>query len=285
MKSKTKIDFKNKKTIIITSIIAIIVVGFIIFLCTKLFSKKPELTPDNPTTSEFENYLKDSIKGFDADSINDFIESTDNLATINEVYWGAMYSGDVHKNIKILYALSRLFYNDSTLIDYMTGASMFDLDTDLGDVKLSIKFINKVLDAKFKDTTIDKNTVITDGFFYGINAIICDDTYCIIPISRTTDSGNESDGLYASRKGDLTKVSGGYEMTVEDYYYELSFEGIMKMGIYSNAAKDVTFCETSLTEMYLGDFKNTDICKGEATYDKVKYKFDKNYKFVSAETV
>ena len=57
------------------------------------------------------------------------------------------------------------------------------------------------------------------------------------------------------------------------------------MGIYSNAAKDVTFCETSLTEMYLGDFKNTDICKGEATYDKVKYKFDKNYKFVSAETV
>ena len=32
---------------------------------------------------------------------------------------------------------------------------MFDEDTELGNVKLSIKFINKALAAKFNDTTID----------------------------------------------------------------------------------------------------------------------------------
>ena len=283
MKNKLKINFKDKKTIIISILLGLILIGLIIFICTKVFHKDKELTPDDPTVKEFENYLKDAIKPFDEDTIKDFIESTDNLSTVDAYYWGANYTGNISDEEKILYTLSRMIYKDSTIIDYMTGADMFDEDTELADVKLSIKFINKAISAKFKDVSIEESTNIYDGFFNGINAVICDDTYCIIPVSKTTDSGNSSEGIYASNKGSLEKTSNGYELTAETYYYEMSFSGVMTLGIYNNAFKEKTYCETSMAELYLGDLKTIAACK-DIEFSKVKYSFDKDYRFIGIET-
>ena len=284
MKNKLKLDFKNKKTIIISILIGLILIGLIIFICIKVFHKDKDLTPDNPTVNEFENYLKDAIKPFDEDTIKDFISSTDNISTVDNFYWGATYTGNISNELKVFYTLSRMIYKDSTIIDYMTGANMFDEDSERGNIKLSIKFINKALAAKFKDVSIEKNTTISEGFFNGINAIICDDTYCIIPVSRTNDSGEESNGIYASELGDFAKTDDGYEVTAETYYYEISFDGVMELGVYNNEFKDETYCKTTITEIYLSDLKTLDACK-DVTYPKVKYTFDKNYKFINAESV
>lgn len=284
MKNKLKINFKDKKTIIISILLGLILIGLIIFICVKVFNKEKELTPDDPKTKEFENYLKDAIKPFDEDTIKDFIASTDNISTVDNFYWGANYTGNLNNDVKILYTLSRMIYDDSDIIDYMTGASMFDEDTDLGDIKLSIKFINKAINSKFKDATLEKNTVISNGYFNGINAIICDDTYCIIPVSKTVDSGLESDGVYASNLGDFTKTSSGYEITAETYYYEMSLSGVMKLGIYNNEYKDLTYCETSMTEIYFSDLKSIESCK-DAVYPKIKYNFDKDYKFIGFDYI
>ena len=67
MKNKLKINFKDKKTIIISILLGLILISLIIFICVKVFHKDKELTPDDPTTKEFENYLKDAIKPFDED--------------------------------------------------------------------------------------------------------------------------------------------------------------------------------------------------------------------------
>lgn len=282
MKNKLKINFKDKKTIIISILLGLILISLIIFICVKIFHKDKELTPDDPTTKEFENYLKDAIKPFDEDTIKDFIESTDNISSVDNFYWGANYTGNITSDEEILYTLSRMIYKDSNIIDYMTGADMFNEDSGLADVKLSIKFINKAISAKFKDVNLEKNTTISEGFFNGINAVICDDTYCVIPVSKTTDSGYSSDGVYASNTGNLEKTSSGYELTAETYYYEMSFDGAMKLGIYNNEFKDIVYCETSMTELYFSDFKSIEACK-DVTYPKVKYTFDKDYKFISAE--
>lgn len=284
MKNKLKINFKDKKTIIISILLGLILISLIIFICVKIFHKDKELTPDDPTVKEFENYLKDAIKPFDEDTIKDFIESTDNISSVDNFYWGANYTGNITSDEEILYTLSRMIYKDSNVIDYMTGADMFNEDSGLADVKLSIKFINKAVAAKFKDVTIEKNTVITDGFFNGINAVICDDSYCIIPVSKTTSTGNNSEGLYGSNKGSLEKTSSGYELTAETYYYEMSFSGVMTLGIYNNEFKDVTYCETSMAELYLGDLKTIEACK-DIEFQKVKYTFDKDYRFISADFV
>ena len=159
-----------------------------------------------------------------------------------------------------------------------------NIQKELNDIKLSIKFINKALNAKFADTTLEKNTVISEGFFNGVSAVICDDKYCIIPVSQTMDSGLDSDGVYASSLGNLEKTSSGYQITAETYYYEMSFEGVMKLGVYNNEYKDVTYCETSMGELYFSDLKSIEACKN-VTYPKVKYTFDKDYKFVNAEFI
>ena len=76
MKNKLKINFKDKKTIIISILLGLILISLIIFICTKVFHKDKELTPDDPTTKEFENYLKDAIKPFDEDTIKDVYNVT-----------------------------------------------------------------------------------------------------------------------------------------------------------------------------------------------------------------
>lgn len=285
MKNKLKLNFKNKKTIIISILIGLILIGLIIFVIFKVTHKDKDLTPNNPTTNEFENYLKDSIKPFDEDSIKDFIGSTDNAVNVDEFYWGAMYSGEVTDDIKILYALSHLFYKDSNLIEYMTGANMFDDDNGFGEVRLSIKFINKVLNAKFKDTKIEKNAYLTNGFFNGINIIVCDDTECIISISSSDNSGNTSDGLYNQKDSNFEKISNGYEYTTEYYYYEMLFTGEMKFGMYENATKENVYCETSILDIYLNGSNLPEVCKKDITYPKIKYTFDKNYRFISSEKI
>ena len=60
MKNKLKINFKDKKTIIISILLGLILISLIIFICVKVFHKDKELTPDDPTTKEFENYFKDA---------------------------------------------------------------------------------------------------------------------------------------------------------------------------------------------------------------------------------
>lgn len=283
MKNKLKPNFKDKKTIIISILIGLILIGLIIFICTKIFHKDKELTPDNPTTNEFENYLKDAIKPFDEDSIKDFISSTDDITNVDEIYWGAIHSDNIDDNIKILYTLSRMIYKDSDLITYMIGANMFDEDTNIGEVKLSLKFINKAISTKFKNTTLKENTNITDGFFNGVNALICDDTYCIIPISKKNDSLSESDGTYESDYEELTKTSNGYEIVGSYYYTEFSMEGDMKLGLYDDAYKGKTYCEVSFWNIYLGDNELPEECKNDDGYNKIKYTFDKNYRFIKAE--
>ena len=64
----------------------------------------------------------------------------------------------------------------------------------------------------------------------------------------------------------------------------MSFEGVMKLGLYNNEYKDVTYCETSMGELYFSDLKSIEACKN-VTYPKVKYTFDKDYKFVNAEFI
>lgn len=285
MKNKLKINFKDKKTIIISILLGLILISLIIFICVKVFHKDKELTPDDPTTKEFENYLKDAIKPFDEDTIKDFISSTDNVANVDEIYLATTHSADIDKEVKILYTLSRMFYNDSDIVHYMSGANMFDEDTELGNVKLSIKFINKALAAKFNDTTIDPDTTITDGFFRGINAVICDDTYCIIPISKNQETSNESDELYESVFENITKTSNGYELVGKYYYSEFSMDGDMTLGVYNNIFKEKTFCEVSLWNVYLTDGEVPEECQKDSEYDKVKYYFDKNYHFIKSENV
>ena len=199
---------EKKKIVIIVGIVLVLVVALIIII-PRLFPKKPEISTDNPTVYEFENYLKDSIKPFTEETVKDFIESTDNIATIGTSYWGVMYTSEIHDDIKILYALSRLFYDDSDLISYMTNKGMFDSDSKLGEVKLSIKFINKVLNAKFVDTKIKEDTILTSGFFYGISAVLCDSNYCTISIKNTYESGSDSDGMYKNSASQLVKTSDG----------------------------------------------------------------------------
>lgn len=283
MKKKLKINFKDKKTIIISILLGLILIGLIIFICTKVFHKDKELTPDDPTVKEFENYLKDAIKPFDEDTIKDFISSTDNVTNVDEIYLASTHIEGIDNNIKILYTLSRMFYKDSDIVHYMSGANMFDEDTGLGDVKLSLKFINKALAAKFTDTEIEPNTIITDGFFQGINAVICDDSYCIIPISKTTESGNTSDGVYESVFNDFNKTTNGYELVGKYYYSEFSMEGDMTLGVYNNIFKEKTFCEISFWNVYLTNGEIPEECQKESEYDKVKYYFDKNYRFIKSE--
>lgn len=285
MKNKLKINFKDKKTIIISILLGLILIGLIIFICTKVFHKDKELTPDNPTTNEFENYLKDAIKPFDEDTIKDFIGSTDNVVTVDEIYWGSTYSEDIPLNVKILYTLSRMFFDDSNIVDYMTGANMFDETTELGDIKLSLKFINKALAAKFKDTKIEENTVITDGFFRGVNAVICGDTYCIIPISKMQSNNNNSDGLYKSELDELQSTTNGYEITAKYYFLEVQLSGEMKYGLYDNAYKTTAYCETSIPEISILNGKLPSRCTEDINYNQIKYIFDKNYRFIKSEKV
>lgn len=285
MKNKLKINFKDKKTIIISILLGLILIGLIIFICTKIFHKDKELTPDDPTTNEFENYLKDAIKPFDEETIKDFIGSTDNAVTVDEIYWGATYNDNIVDNVKILYTLSRMFFNDSNIVDYMVGANMFDETTELGNIKLSLKFINKALAAKFKDLTIEKNTVITDGFFRGVNAVICGNTYCIIPISKNQSNGSNSDGLYKGESEELKSTSSGYEITTKYYFLEVQLSGEMKYGLYDNAFKTTTYCETSIPEMSILNGKLPSRCKEDINYNQIKYIFDKNYRFIKSEKV
>ena len=285
MKNKLKLDFKSKKTIIISILIGLILIGLIIFIFIKVFHKDKELTPDNPTVNEFENYLKDAIKPFDEDTIKDFISSTDNVCNVDEIYWGATYSDNINTNTKILYTLSRMFFNDSDLITYMAGANMFDEDTELGTVKLSLKFINKALAAKFKDLKIEPEAIITDGFFRGVNAVICDDTECMIPISMVDYSDNDSDGTYESEKGTLEKTSNGYEITVKYYFNVMQFDGDMKYGVYDSAFKEKVYCETTLPEIYISNGRILEDCKNTDGMPSIKYIFDKNYKFIKSENV
>lgn len=285
MKNKLKVDFKDKKTIIISILIGLILIGLIIFICTKIFHKDKELTPDNPTVNEFENYLKDAIKPFDEDSIKDYIDSTNNIAKVAKIYWGANYTGNDYDTIKILYTLSRLFYDDSDLIDYMVGAGMFDEDTKLGEVKLSIKFINKALAAKFKNTEIKANTILNDGFFKGVNAVFCDNTMCTIVISTNPSNDTKSNGLYRNDKSELIKTGSGYELSLSYYYYELSLSGAMDIKIYDNAAKEKTICEASVIKLYFGNFDTSDICDTNTEFKKVKYYFDKDYRYIKSEAL
>ena len=283
MKNKLKINFKDKKTIIISILLGLILIGLIIFICVKVFNKEKELTPDDPTTKEFENYLKDAIKPFDEDTIKDFISSTDNVNNVDEIYLASAHSANIDKEVKILYTLSRMFYRDSDIIQYMSGANMFDSDTELGTVKLSLKFINKALAAKFKDITIDPNTKISEGFFRGINAIVCDDTYCIITINKTVEIENDSDGVYESVFEDINKTNDGYELIGKYYYSEFSMEGDMVLGVYNNIFKEKTFCEISFWDVYLSNGNIPEECQKENEYDKIKYYFDKNYRFIGSE--
>ena len=283
MKNKLKINFKDKKTIIISILLGLILIGLIIFICVKVFNKEKELTPDDPKTKEFENYLKDAIKPFDEDTIKDFISSTDNVNNVDEIYLASAHSANIDKEVKILYTLSRMFYRDSDIIQYMSGANMFDSDTELGTVKLSLKFINKALAAKFKDITIDPNTKISEGFFRGINAIVCDDTYCIITINKTVEIENDSDGVYESVFEDINKTNDGYELIGKYYYSEFSMEGDMVLGVYNNIFKEKTFCEISFWDVYLSNGNIPEECQKENEYDKIKYSFDKNYRFIESE--
>ena len=275
---------EKKKIVIIVGIVLVLVVALIIII-PRLFPKKPEISTDNPTVYEFENYLKDSIKPFTEETVKDFIESTDNIATIGTSYWGVMYTSEIHDDIKILYALSRLFYDDSDLINYMATKNMFDSNTGLGEVKLSLKFIDKVLNAKFVDTKIKENTILTSGFFYGINTVICDTRYCSISINPNTSSGASSDGIYKNSDGEIIKTSDGYEITDEYYYYEFSFSGAMKLAIYDNAFKDTTYCETTIAGLIYTEFDVPQSCKEERNFNKVKFNFDKNYKFINKENL
>ena len=275
---------EKKKIVIIVGIVLVLVVALIIII-PRLFFKKPEISTDNPTVYEFENYLKDSIKPFTEETVKDFIESTDNIATIGTSYWGVMYTSEIHDDIKILYALSRLFYDDSDLINYMATKNMFDSNTGLGEVKLSLKFTDKVLNAKFVDTKIKENTILTSGFFYGINTVICDTRYCSISINPNTSSGASSDGIYKNSDGEIIKTSDGYEITDEYYYYEFSFSGAMKLAIYDNAFKDTTYCETTIAGLIYTEFDVPQSCKEERNFNKVKFNFDKNYKFISKENL
>lgn len=273
----------NKKLVIIIGIVLVIFLVLIIII-PKIFPKKHEISTDNPSVREFENYLKDSIKPFTEETIKDFITSTDNVATVGINYWGVMYTSDIHDDIKILYALSRLFYDDSDLINYMTNKGMFDGDTGLGEVKLSLKFIDKVLDAKFVDTKIEADTVLARGMFYGINAVICDDTYCEIAINSTTSTDSESDGIYKYAGETVNKTSNGYDIEGEYYYYEFSFSGTMKFALYDNAYKTKVYCETNMYSIiYSGDVPSS--CKEEATFNKVRFNFDKNYRYIDKENV
>lgn len=286
MKSKLKKIFKEKRTIIISILLGLILIGLIIFICTKVFHKDKEITPEDPTVSEFENYLKDAIKPFNEDTIKDFISSTDNLVEVDNIYWGATYSDDIDINLKVLYTLNRMFYTDSDLVTYMSNLKMFDNDNELGEVKLSLKFINKALKAKFNSTEITKNTVITDGFYKGINAVICGEEYCIIPISKMQNKKINSDGLYTSsvKNASLEKINDGYELTTDYYYYEAELSGSMSYGIYDNAFKEKVYCETSLPEIQILDGNLPDRCN-VGNYNKIKYTFDKNYHFIKSERV
>ncbi len=289
MKNKLKINFKDKKTIIISILLGLILIGLIIFICVKVFNKEKEITPDDPKTNEFENYLKDAIKPFDEDSIKDFISSTDSTASVDELFLGATYSDDIVKNVKILFTLSRMIFADSSLINYMAGADMFDEETDLGTVKLSIKFINKALAAKFVDLKIDPETIITDGFFEGINAVTCDDSECMIIISSKDYSDDESndeneDGSYDSDKSSLEKTNSGYEITAKYYYYIMELSGSMKYGLYSDVFKEKTYCETTIPYISLTNGRVLEECKNN-DMTTIRYIFDKNYRFVGSEIV
>ena len=178
-----------------------------------------------------------------------------------------------------------MFFNDSNIVDYMVGANMFDETTELGNIKLSLKFINKALAAKFKDLTIEKNTVITDGFFRGVNAVICGNTYCIIPISKNQSNGSNSDGLYKGESEELKSTSSGYEITTKYYFLEVQLSGEMKYGLYDNAFKTTTYCETSIPEMSILNGKLPSRCKEDINYNQIKYIFDKNYRFIKSEKV
>lgn len=274
----------NKKIVIIVGIVLVIFLALIIII-PKIFPKKHEISTDNPSIREFENYLKDSIKPFTEETIKDFITSTDNVATVGTNYWDVMYTSDIHDDIKILYALSRLFYDDSDLIDYMTNKGMIDGDTGLGEVKLSLKFINKVLEAKFVDTKINKNAIYTNGFFYGISTIICDDSYCVISIKNEHTSGNSSDGMYKNDDAEIVKTATGYEITDQFYFMEFQLSGDLKFGVYDNAFKDTVYCETDLFSMSYTDFTLPESCGNMTGFSKVKFSFDKNYKFISKENL
>ena len=275
---------RHKKEILIIGIISIILVVLTIVI-RNIFPKKNEISTENPTIKEFENYLKDSIKPFTEETIKNFIESTDNVGTVDSNYWGIIYTSPINDDIKILYALSRLFYDDSDLINYMATKNMFDSNTGLGEVKLSLKFIDKVLNAKFVDTKIKENTILTGGFFYGINTVICDTRYCSISINPNTSSGASSDGIYKNSDGEIIKTSDGYAITDEYYYYEFSFSGAMKLAIYDNAFKDTTYCETTIAGLIYTEFDVPQSCKEERTFNKVKFNFDKNYKFINKENL
>ena len=50
----------NKKLVIIIGIVLVILVALIIII-PKIFPKKHEISTDNPSVREFENYLKDCL--------------------------------------------------------------------------------------------------------------------------------------------------------------------------------------------------------------------------------
>jgi len=280
--------FKDKKKLVIMVVVLIIVVVLLYLLCTKvIFKKNPDdiISPEDPTVKQFEEYLSGSIKGFDEDTIENFIGSTDSSGNVSEIYWGVMYTGNIGTDIKTLYALSRLFYDDSDLINFMLGADMFDEDTELGEVKLSIKFINKVLKAKFVDTEIEANAFFYE-FYHGIYDIICDDENCTITIGENKLTEDVSDGIYSQLSASFDKTSDGYTYKTGYAYYELDFGTDLSFGFYSDSSKEIKYCEGSILDMYTNGGQTPDGCgTDEVTFPTVKFNFDKDYKFVSKEVV
>jgi len=275
----------DKKKLIIMVVFLILIIVCIVLLCTKIiFKKNPDdiISPEDPTVKQFEEYLSDSIKGFDEDTIKDFISSTDSSSNVSELYWGFMYSGSIDTDIKTMYALSRLFYDDSDLINFMTGADMFDSDTELGEVKLSIKFINKVLKAKFVDTKIEANDLFSE-FYNGIYDVVCDEENCTITIGKDKTTDSISDGVYSMFDNSFDKTSDGYTYTTKYAYYEIEFGDDLSFGLYSNALKDTKYCEGSILDIYASGLEIPDECGTEVNFTTLKYNFDKNYKFIDVE--
>ena len=104
-----------------------------------------------------------------------------------------------------------------------------------------------------------------------------------LSISKNNTTGASSDGVYTTKNASLEKVSNGYTYTAEYYYYIMQLTGEMKFGVYKNAFKEETYCETSLVDLYLTNNKLPEGCQNGVNYPKIRYNFDKNYRFINSE--
>ena len=66
---------------------------------------------------------------------------------------------------------------------------------------------------------------------------------------------------------------------------EFQLTGEMKFGVYDNAFKDTTYCETNIFSMSYTNFTLPESCGNMTGFNKVKFNFDKNYKFISKENL